>query len=530
MIWLSIFLFLFVVIGVSVYAYIRAKRVNTDSASGFFMGGRSLTGFTIASTIIMTNLSTEQIVGQNGQSYVVGMEVMAWEVTAAIAVVLLAWVFLPKYLRYGVSTVSEFLEIRYDTFTQRMISILFIVTYVISFLPVVLYSGSLVFNKMFHIGEYLNVSDKTAVIIIAGVIGIFGIIYLYIGGLSLSAYSDTLYGIALIVGGLAITLLGLGHLGDGHVLQGIDHVVQNTPEKLNAFGKIDSDVVPWPTLFFGMLFNNLFFWCANQMIVQKALAAKNLKESQKGAIYLSLFKVFGPIFTVIPGIIAFNMFGGNLSNSDNAFPTLLNEVLPGWAYGLFGAVIFGAILSSFVGSLNSTTTLFTMDLYKPLFAKNRSDKHIAIVGHIATVVIGVIVVCLAPVISLFPSGLYAVVQEFNGLYSIPLIVLILVGFFAKRTSSLGAKVTLVAHIVLYILLNIFLPDVHYLYFFSVLFFVDLAIILLFNHFKPSNTFDIHSNYAKVDMTPWKYRYVTGIIVLILVVICYIIFSPIGIAK
>ncbi len=134
---------------------------------------------------------------------------------------------------------------------------------------------------MFKVDEYLGVSSSTAVIIISSIIGIIGIIYLFIGGLSLSAFSDSIYGMALIIGGLAITILGLGQLGDGNFLHGFDKIVQDTPEKLNGFGKVDSDVVPWPTLFFGMFFNNLFFWCANQMIVQKALAAKNLKESQK---------------------------------------------------------------------------------------------------------------------------------------------------------------------------------------------------------------------------------------------------------
>ncbi|MCE3399243.1 solute:sodium symporter family transporter, partial [Staphylococcus aureus] len=213
---------------------------------------------------------------------------------------------------YGVTTISEFLELRYDTFTKRFVSILFIFTYVVSFLPVVLYSGSLVFNKMFNIDKYLGVSSTTAVIIISLVIGVVGIIYLFVGGLSLSAFSDSIYGMALIIGGLAITILGLGHLGDGNFTHGFDKMVQKTPEKLNGFGKIDSDIVPWPTLFFGMFFNNLFFWCANQMIVQKALAAKNLKESQKGAIYLSLFKVFGPLFTVLPGVVAYNYFNGSI--------------------------------------------------------------------------------------------------------------------------------------------------------------------------------------------------------------------------
>lgn len=168
---------------------------------------------------------------------------MAWEVTVAVAVVLLAWVFLPKYLKYGVNTISEFLELRYDTFTKRFVSILFIFTYVVSFLPVVLYSGSLVFNKMFKVDEYLGVSSSTAVIIISSIIGIIGIIYLFVGGLSLSAFSDSIYGMALIIGGLAITILGLGQLGDGNFQHGFDKIVQDTPEKLNGFGKVDSDVV-----------------------------------------------------------------------------------------------------------------------------------------------------------------------------------------------------------------------------------------------------------------------------------------------
>src|SRR5699024_170501 len=152
---LSIILFLIVIIGVTLYAYFRSRSVNKNSASGYFMGGHSLAGFAVASTIIMTNLSTEQLVGQTGQSIVA---VMAWEVTAAVAVVLLCWVFLPKYLKYGISTISEFIELRYDVFTKRLVSLLFIFTYIVSFLPVVLYSGSLVFNQLFKVSEFLNVS------------------------------------------------------------------------------------------------------------------------------------------------------------------------------------------------------------------------------------------------------------------------------------------------------------------------------------------------------------------------------------
>ncbi len=146
---LSITTFIVIVAAIWLYAYTRSRKVNLSSSEGLFLGGRSLTGITIAGSIVMTNLSTEQIVGQNGQSYETGMEVMGWEVTAAVAIVALALIFLPKYLKYGVDTVTDFIEIRFDTTTKRITSILFIFTYVVSFLPVVLYSGSLVFNQIF---------------------------------------------------------------------------------------------------------------------------------------------------------------------------------------------------------------------------------------------------------------------------------------------------------------------------------------------------------------------------------------------
>lgn len=521
--------FILVVICVGVYAYLRSRKIDTQNSDGFFMGGRSLTGFTIASTIIMTNLSTEQIVGQNGQSFVAGMEVMAWEVTSSVAIVILALVFLPRYFRYGVDTISDFIEMRFDTFTKRLVSLLFIFTYVVSFLPVVLYSGALVFNKIFNVSEMLNISDMTAVILISTVIGLVGIIYLFIGGLSLSAHSDSIYGVGLIVGGLAIPTLGLIIFGDGSFLHGFDKIVQNTPEKLNSLGAIDSKIVPWPTLFFGMFFNNLFFWCTNQMIVQKALAGKNLKEAQKGAMYVGTFKIFGALFLVFPGVLAFNMLGDKVTNPDNAYPMLVNEVLPEWAYGLFGAVIFGAILSSFVGSLNSTATLFSLDFYKSIINKEASNKQVSRIGRLVTVLVGVIVVIIAPMISLFPQGLYAVVQEFNGIYNMPLLVLVLVGFFVKRTSQLGAKVMFILHIVLYALSKVLITEIHFLYVLSVLFFVDLLIVMLFNKWKPSDEFDFSVNYAKVDITPWKHRYLVGGIIVLVVIGTYVLFSPLGLA-
>ncbi len=294
--WFAIASFVGILLAIYLYAFYRSKNVDKKDTEGYFLGGRSLVGTTVGMSIIMTNLSTEQLVGQNGQSYVKGMEVMAWEVTASIAIVLCAWVFLPKYFKYGVNTISDFIEVRYDTMTKRIVSFLFMFTYTVSFMPVVLYSGSLIFNDLFGIEESLGVNSMTAVIIIASCIGLIGIFYLFAGGLSLIAHSDSIYGLGLILGGLLVTILGIITVGDSTFLNGLDRLITESSDKLNAWGDIDSEIVPWPTLFFGMLFNNLYFWCTNQMIVQKALAAKNLKEAQKGTMLVGFFKVCGAFF------------------------------------------------------------------------------------------------------------------------------------------------------------------------------------------------------------------------------------------
>ncbi|WP_068673427.1 solute:sodium symporter family transporter [Oceanobacillus sp. Castelsardo] len=522
--------FVLIIGGIWFYAYRKSRAVNMDTSDGYFLGGRSLTGITIAGTVIMTNLSTEQLVGQNGQSYMVGMEVMAWEVTAAIALVFLALVFLPKYMKYGVDTITDFVEIRYDTATKRILSFLFIFTYMTSFLPVVLYSGSLVFNKIFNVDELLGVDPLVAVGLISALIGVVGLLYLLIGGLSLAAHSDTIYGVGLIIGGLSIPVIALMIIGDGSFLGGLDVVRQTAPEKLNAIGAIDSEIVPWPTLFLGMFFNNLYFWCTNQMIVQKTLAGKNLKEGQKGALYVAFFKIFGALFLVFPGIIAFVMFGDSLANPDNAYPSLLTAILPEWSYGIFGAVIFGAILSSFVGSLNATATLFTLDFYKPIFNKNASTAQVARAGKMTTIIVGLISIIIAPLISFAPGGLYALLQQFYGLYSMPLLAIIVLGFYSKYVTALGAKITFVFHIVAYLLAQAFLTDIHYLYILSVLFPIDVFVLWVIGRIKPLDKPFAFQEQSKVELSQWKHRYLVSGLVIVTMLVAYIVFSPLVLAQ
>lgn len=520
--------FLLIVAAVWIYAYQKSRSVNIESAEGYFMGGRSLTALPIAGTIIMTNLSTEQIVGQNAQSYVAGMEVMAWEVTATVAIVALALVFLPRYFELGINTISDLLEIRYDTTVKRIVSALFIFTYMSSFLPVVLYSGALVFDQIFDVSGTFGLDPFVSVVVVVVGIGIVGILYLLMGGLSLSANSDTIYGVGLLVVGLLIPFLGVRMIGDGSFLAGLQSIQATTPELLNSVGALDSDIVPWPTLVLGLFFNNLYFWCCNQMIIQKAFSAKNLGEAQKASFLVGIFKTVAALFLVFPGIVGRNLFGDSfLNNPDIVYPTLVNTVLPVVLKGVFAAVIFGAVLSSFAGALNSTATLFALDFYKPMINPEADDKKVARIGKLSTVVVGVISVVIAPFIAFAPAGLYQFVQEFNGLYNISLLVIILFAFYSKTATTKAAKATMVVHIVLYAASKFVLADVHYLYVWSALFFIDALVMWAVSKFSSEGEFVLEAFETNVDSTPYKHANVVGAVLIILVILTYLAFSPLG---
>lgn len=264
------------------------------------------------------------------------------------------------------------------------------------------------------------------------------------------------------------------------------------------------------------------------MIVQKVLAGRDLKEGQKGALYVGFFKIFGALFLVFPGIIAFNMFGDGVNPSDNAYPMLVTAVLPEWAFGIFAAIIFGAILSSFVGALNATTTLLTLDFYKPL-KKNVSDRQVARAGKTFTVVLGLMTVVIAPLISFAPAGLFHVVQQFNGLYSMPLLAIILLGFYSRYATPFAPKFTFVFHIIVYGSIVLF-TDIHYLYVLSVIFFVDLLLIWGISRLQNKKEFTFPEVEVKVDMTPWKHSKWVSVLIVLVVIFTYWLFSPWGIAN
>ena len=524
-------------------SYYLTRKNDSSSQEGYFLAGRGLTGWIIAASLLLTNLSTEQMVGLNGQGYMFNMSGMGFEIGASLALIIVAFFFLPRYLKKGYATIPDFIGERYDAVTKQFVNFLFLAGYVLILLPVVLYSGAIGMGGIFDIMGVFNVDYMTAIIIVVVAIGVLGVVYSLAGGLRIMAVADTLNGIGLIIGGLMIPVFALMYVGGGDMLGGLKTVIEAHPEKFNAIGG-PNDPVPFLTMFTGMFLVNLFYWGCNQTIIQRALAAKNLKEGQKGLLLAAVFKLIGPIYLIIPGIVAFHIFQDNpLQIGDMAYPMLVNKVLPFYLTGFFAAVLFGAILSSFNAALNSTSTLFMLNIYKPYIKPDATDKQVVFAGKVVAVILAIFSMCVAPLIAKAPSGLFNYLQMVNGFYNVPIFTLIIFGMLNKRAPAWAAKVTLVCFIIAYGLTQIpfagketipllgWLSGIHYLHVMAILFVIAVAFMWLTGIYWPTknNTYDDAKDLHVVDTTPWNKAVVMSVAIVLCVFAVYVIFSKFGIA-
>lgn len=221
---------------VAVITWWKVRKTDTGSQQGYFLAGRSLKAPVIAASLMLTNLSTEQLVGLSGQAYKSGMSVMGWEVTSAVTLIFLALIFLPRYLKRGIATIPDFLEERYDKTTRIIIDFCFLIATGVCFLPIVLYSGALALNSLFHVGESLQISHGAAIWLLVILLGLAGILYAVIGGLRAMAVADSINGIGLVIGGLMVPVFGLIAMGKGSFMQGIEQLTTVHAEKLNSIG------------------------------------------------------------------------------------------------------------------------------------------------------------------------------------------------------------------------------------------------------------------------------------------------------
>ncbi|WP_110111931.1 solute:sodium symporter family transporter [Bacillus sp. CGMCC 1.16541] len=515
-------------------SYQKTKGEVNDS-TGYFLAGRGLTGGFIAGSLLLTNLSAEQLIGLNGQAYRTNLSNMAWEVTALFAIVVMAIYLLPKYLGGSFTTLPEFFSTRFDEGVRRYTVILFMLGYIFVTIPSMLYSGALAVLQLFDIPSLLGISYTQSVWLVIWIIGIIGAIYAICGGLKAVAVSDTINGIGLLIIGILVPILGFIALGNGNLVDGMKTIATNHPEKLNGIGT-KQDSVPIGTIFTGMIFANLFYWASNQYVIQRTLGAKNLAEGQKGVLISGFYKLLVPVFMMIPGVIAFHLYGDSLQTVDLAYPTLIADVLPTYLSGFFLAVLLGAVFSSFNSLLNSAATMFALDIYKSQVNRDASDKRLILVSKYFGSVVALITLFISPLLMQAPDGLWDLIRKFTGFFNIPIIAILLVGVFSKFVPSIAAKVVILFHIITYYMLvwgtnhlfN-FTVDIHFIHLYAILFFVEVAIMLLIGKVKPRSTPYVFKANPSVNMTPWKYTLPTAIVLLALVALTYIVFSPIGVA-
>ncbi|ANB25251.1 solute:sodium symporter family transporter [Alteromonas stellipolaris] len=512
---------------VAIISYMKTKgEVNTQD--GYFLAGRGLTGTFIAGSMILTNLSAEQLIGLNGSAFGYNLSAMAWEVTAGISTIIMALIFLPRYLAGAFSTLPEFLRDRFDDNVRRMTVVLFMVGYTLITIPSVLYSGSIAVLRLFDVPGLLNLSYEASLIVTIIMVGSIGALYAIFGGLKAVAVSDTINGVGLLIVGLLVPILGLIALGDGSFAAGLTTIATTETEKLNAIGGAD-DPVPFGTIFTGMILANLFYWGTNQYVIQRTLGAKNLIEGQKGVLFSGYFKVLVPFMMMLPGVIAYHLYQNeNLQTIDLAYPHLVKEVLPQYLSGFFLAVLLGAVFSSFNSLLNSAATLFCLDVYKPFKKDKVSDSQLIRVAKITSLVIAVVSFITAPLLMLAPEGLWQIIRIFTGFYNIPVITIVLVGLFTKNVPALAAKVAIIFHVIAYALLKfVWQVEINFIHIYAILFAIELGIMLAIGHFYPMAQPWRFVPKAEVDMTPWRYAIPCAIVLVGLIVTLYIMFSPVG---
>ncbi|NIO42956.1 MAG: sodium/solute symporter [Burkholderiales bacterium] len=438
---LAIFLACSAAIAIATYLKCRGKRQATDSRRDYFLAGGGLTWVFVAGSITLTNLSTDQLVGMNGNQ----MALLAWWELAAVAgLIILAKGFLPIYYRHKCTTTTELLERRYGNDSLRvLVSTLFLAGNLFIFMPVLLYTGSLVMKSMFGLG--------LPILVIASAFAVVGAIYAIFGGLRAVAVSDTYSGILLISMGIAVVYFSLSRIGFD--LSGI-------PEsRLTMIGSDDSPI-PWHTLLTGMIFIQIFYWSTNQTITQRAMAAPNIREAQKGVFAAAAIRlVIVPPMIVIPGIVSFKLYG---DIGDVAYGRIVADVMPVWSTGLFAAAMAAAVLTSFNSILNSATALYVCDIHDRLFATDDPGQSVQKLSITVMVVIVVLSLVLVPIYD-GTDSIVNLVQQLYGLLSMPILSAYLVGLAFDNVDHRSAVFALVAGVLIYGVFTFIWTPLHYIH-------------------------------------------------------------------
>ena len=426
----------------------KSKSGETKSSKDYFLAGKSLPWWAIGASLIAANISAEQFIGMSGSGFAIGMAIASYEFMAALTLLIVGKYFLPIFIKTGIYTIPEFLEKRYNSNVKSVLAVFWIFLFIFVNLTTVLYLGGTALDTIMGNGDGSLVLNS-----IIG-LGLFAAAYSLWGGLSSVAWTDVIQVVLLIIGGLITTIITLDHLTPtGGVLNGLSYIYEKAPEKfnmiLNSTDKGYSDLPGIAVLAGGMWIANIYYWGFNQYIIQRTLAAKSLKESQKGIAFAAALKMIIPLIVVVPGIIAYVMFtenpevtkaftssDGTILN-DKAYPWLISSFIPSGLKGVILAALSAAIVSSLASMINSTSTIFTLDIYKSLLNKTASEKRLVTVGRISGLIALIIAILIAPVLGSIDQA-FQFIQEWTGVVSPGILAIFMLGLFWQKTSAKAA--------------------------------------------------------------------------------------------
>ncbi len=455
----------------------REKAGHQKSASDYFLASRSLPWWAIGASLIAANISAEQIIGMSGSGYAIGLAIASYEWMAAATLLLVGKFFLPIFLRNRIYTMPQFLEQRYGNRIRTLMAVFWLGLYVFVNLTSILWLGSIAVAQVTGMDQMLALA----------LMGLFALAYQLYGGLKAVALTDIVQVSLLVLGGLMVTGLTLSALGDGGgIMAGFHKLWHEHPghfqmilSKDNPFYK---DLPGLSVLIGGLWIMNISYWGFNQYIIQRALAAKDIAEAQKGMVFAAFLKLLIPVIVVVPGIAAV-MLAPNLAKPDQAYPTMM-QLLPSGVLGLVFAALVAAIVASLASKINSVATIFTLDFYAKS-RPNADQKHLVRVGRIAAFVAVVIGILTArPLLGSFDQG-FQYIQEFTGFFTPGIVVIFMLGLFWKRANEAGALTAAIGSFVLSIVFKLAWPSLPFMDRVGVVFLASLLLAIVVSLLTPA---------------------------------------------
>ena len=432
----------------------RNKKGKKKNTQDYFLASKALPWWAIGSSLIAANISAEQFIGMSGSGFALGLAIASYEWMAAVTLLIVGKFFLPIFIDKGLYTIPEFIEKRFGVELKTILAVFWIALFIFVNLTSVLFLGGKAIDTIIGAGDGSMIFS--AILFLAFIAAAYS---LY-GGLSAVAWTDVMQVALLILGGLITSFIALNSVTpEGGVIHGFEHILKSAPEKFHMILKrSDPQYFNLPgiaVLIGGMWVANIYYWGFNQYIIQRTLAAKSLKEGQRGIVFAAFLKLLIPLLVVIPGIVAYVLFtqpegttiipgvkeaflksGGGI-NYDKAYPWLISVFIPNGIKGLVVAALVAAIVSSLASMLNSTSTIFTMDIYKAHLRKKASEKELVKVGRITAFGALIIAIVVAPLLGNIPQ-MFQYIQEYTGLVSPGILAVFLMGLFWKKTTNRAA--------------------------------------------------------------------------------------------